>query len=307
MINGLGPLPTTVVGSFPSTPAKDRLLTYCRDGAPDPYAESLEDAVEAQVSAGIDLVSDGQTRNDMVRLFATGLSGIRMRSRPVIIGDIGFKAPITADDQRLARRLLRGRAKLKGIITGPFTLAMSCRDEHYGSAEKAAMGFAEALNREARALSEVVDIIQVDEPFFSVEYPENASELVSTVLAGVELPRALHVCGDVRAIFADLAELPVDILDHEFAAHPDLLGTVSDTDFGQMLGYGCVRSDANTAESVGEISERIKKGVASFGHERLLLDPDCGLRHLSPGVARAKLENMVRARDSVMKDESRDH
>jgi len=295
-------LPTTVVGSFPAVPPSDALFRYCRDGT-DPYGVSLEEAVEAQISAGIHIVSDGQTRNDMVKLFTTKLSGIRMRSKPVIIGPVGYRESITAEDQELAKRLIAGRVLLKGIITGPFTLAMSCQDDYYHSPEKLAMAFADALNGEANRLAGLVDILQVDEPFFSVEYPEYADALVSAIFEGVELPRALHVCGDVGGIFSKLVELPVDILDHEFAAHPELLDVVSDTNFTQKIGYGCVRSDVNIAESVHEISERIKKGIACAGHGRLMLDPDCGLRHLSPEVARAKLENMVKARETVMSNE----
>jgi 5-methyltetrahydropteroyltriglutamate--homocysteine methyltransferase len=263
----------------------------------------MREAIEAQISAGIDIVSDGQTRNDMVRLFATKLSGIRMRSKPVVIGDIGYRAQITADDQIAAGDMISGRARLKGIITGPFTLAMSCQDEHYHSLDNLSMAFAEALNQEARILSKLVDIVQVDEPFFSVKYPEYADQLVSVIFNGIGKPRALHVCGDVGQIFPGLAELPVDILDHEFAAHPELLGVVADTDFSQHLGYGCVRSDMNAIETVQEISERIKKGIDCVGQSRLLLDPDCGLRHLPPETAKAKLQNLVKARDAVIGNE----
>jgi 5-methyltetrahydropteroyltriglutamate--homocysteine methyltransferase len=279
------------------------MLLESRLGDMDPFVHSLEAAVEAQVSAGIDIVSDGQTRNDMVRLYASKLSGIRMRSKPVIIGNIEYKGPITIEDQKLARHIIAGRTLLKGIITGPFTLAMSCQDRHYGSTEKLAMAFAEALNREARTLSGIVDILQVDEPFFSLEYPEYAEMLVSTIFSGVDVPRALHVCGDVSGIFGKLVELPVDILDHEFAAHPELLDVVRDVEFNQKLGYGCVRSDEDSAEPVDVISERIKKGIDCVGTGRLLLDPDCGLRNLSPAVAKSKLENLVKARNMVMEDE----
>ena len=68
--------------------------------------------------------------------------------------------------------------------------------------------------------------------------------------------------------------------------------------------FGCVRSDLDEVESVDTISERIKKGIDCVGHGRLLLDPDCGLRQLPPDAARAKLENMVKARDMVMINES---
>ncbi|MDO9538258.1 MAG: methionine synthase [Thermoplasmata archaeon] len=296
-------LATTVVGSFPSTPPVDALFKYCRDGQ-DPFHESLENAVEAQISAGIQIVSDGQTRNDMVKLFTTKLSGIRMRSKPVVIKEIGYKGPITVQDQKLAKQIIGDRALLKGIITGPFTLAMSCQDDFYGSMEKLAMGFAEALNKEARQLSEIVDILQIDEPFFSVEYPEYAGQLISTIFSGVKIPKAMHVCGDVGQIFSQLVELPVDILDHEFSAHPELMDIVSDIDFTQHIGFGCVRSDVNEVESIEIISERIKKGIDCVGQSRLLLDPDCGLRHLPPEVAKSKLENMVKARNVVIGNES---
>ena len=290
----VGPLATTVVGSFPASPGTQSLFNYCKTGQ-DPYEESIREAVEAQISAGIDIISDGQPRNDMIKLFAYKMGGIRMRQKPVIIGDIQHNRPITLDDQKLAREIIDGRAMLKGIITGPFTLAMSCQDDYYGSIEKAAMGFAEALNAEARALSEVVDILQIDEPFFSVEYPDYANDLVSTIFSGVEITKALHVCGNVSSIFQKLVELDLQILDHEFAAHPELLDVVADIDFKQTIGFGCVRSDINIAEEVPEISERVKRGIDSIGINKMMLDPDCGLRHLTPEVARDKLQNMVKA------------
>ncbi len=292
------PLTTTVVGSYPASPHVKSLFNFCKTGQ-DPYAESIQEAVEAQISAGIDIISDGQTRNDMIKLYATKLGGIRMRQKPVIIGHIEHGSPITLEDQKLAKEIMGGRAMLKGIITGPFTMAMSCQDEYYGSTEKAAMGFAEALNAEARALAGTVDILQIDEPFFSVEYPDYASNLISTIFSGVEIPRALHVCGDVSNIFEKLIELNVDILDHEFAAHPELLDVMADMDFPQTIGFGCVRSDINIAEGMPEILERVKRGIDSIGKHKMMLDPDCGLRHLAPEVAREKLQNMVRAGEVI--------
>jgi 5-methyltetrahydropteroyltriglutamate--homocysteine methyltransferase len=108
----------------------------------------------------------------------------------------------------------------------------------------------------------------------------------------------------VSQIFSQLVDLPVDILDHEFTAHQELLSVISEIDFTQSIGFGCVRSDINVAETVSEISERIKKGIDCVGHNRLILDPDCGLRHLSQDVARSKLENMVKARNVVIGNES---
>jgi 5-methyltetrahydropteroyltriglutamate--homocysteine methyltransferase len=295
------PLSTTVVGSFPASPSGDSLVNDIRNGG-DPFLQSIGEAVEAQKSAGIDIVADGQTRNDMIRLFATKLSGIRMKGKPEIIGDIGYRSPITIDDQKYVRTVLGNGCQVKGIVTGPFTLAMSCVDRHYGSRERLARAFAEVLAQEAKALNDVVDIVQVDEPYYSVEFPEYANELITTVFAGVDKSRALHVCGDVGRIFDNLVEFDVDVLDHEFAAHPGLLDSVADIDFGQMIGFGCVRSDDGAVEPVEIILERIKKGIASLGNATLMIDPDCGLKHVSGEVARQKLANMVNARN-VIRDE----
>jgi 5-methyltetrahydropteroyltriglutamate--homocysteine methyltransferase len=301
-IKNIKPLSTSVVGSFPAVPRKDLILSQYHTGE-DPFIESMKESVNAQVKAGIEIISDGQTRNDMIRLFTTKLSGIRMKAKPVVIGEIGYRGQITVEDQKFVKKVAGNKYMLKGIITGPYTLASSCADEHYANKEKMAYGFAEALAYEARALDKVVDIVQVDEPFFSVEFPEYASGILETVFKGTKKARCLHVCGDVGRLFSRLVEFDVDILDHEFAAHPELLGTVEGVDFDQMIGYGCVRSDRDIAEDVPTILERIKKGRHFIGDGRMILDPDCGLRHMSRDVAGQKLANMVKARD-VMRDES---
>lgn len=292
------PLAATVVGSFPARPSKKLMAASYREGS-DPFAASLEESVKAQLGAGIDIISDGQTRDTMVNLFAKRLRGVRMRERPVVVREIEWTSPITADDQTLARKFVPPGKMLKGIVTGPFTLSKGLEDRFYGTHEKLAFALAEAMNKEARAIEPIVDVVQFDEPFFSVEWPEYAPQLVEVARRGISKPVALHVCGDVAPIFRNLVELPVDLLDHEFAAHPGLLRTVADVSFNQTIGYGCVRSDANEAESIGKIERRIQDAVKAIGSERIVVDPDCGLRHLDPKVASAKLANMVEARDRV--------
>lgn len=294
-------LRTTVVGSFPSKPSGEDFMSAYKEFS-DPFISTLEDAVNCQKDAGIDIIADGQTRSDMVGLFASSLQGIRMKSRPVIIGPIKYKGPITLDDIHRVRELAGDGCSIKGIITGAHTMANSCVDEHYGNIEALSYDFADALAKEASNLDEVVDMIQVDEPFFTVNYPEYGKELVEIIFKGVSVEKCLHVCGNVAPIFESLSEIKLDILDHEFAANPELLDVIREYDFEQMLGYGCVRSDINEAESVGTIAERIKRGIDIFGEDKLLLDPDCGLKQLNREIAIMKLNNMVKARDVVINE-----
>lgn len=300
MISAIPPMATTVVGSFPSKPTRESLAASYQDGS-DPFLKSLEHSVKAQLEAGIDIVSDGQTRDTMVNLFAKRIRGIRMKERPFVIKDIEWSGPITVDDQIYARKLLPHGKTLKGIVTGPYTMAKGVQDDHYKDLEGLSRAFAGVLNSEARALEPQVDVIQFDEPFFSVDYPSYAAELVEIVREGLRKPVALHVCGDVAPIFSKLAEMKVDILDHEFAANPGLLGVVKDVDFPQKVGYGSVNSFNPAIEKVEVIEAHISKAVEALGTERLLVDPDCGLKHLDEAVARVKLGNMVKARDGVMR------
>lgn len=93
----------------------------------DPFVASIEAAVADQLKAGIDLISDGQVRADMVSTFAAGIPGMKSeRGRSYITGKIGRPLKsITASDLILARQYACNETKVKGIITGPATLAAS--------------------------------------------------------------------------------------------------------------------------------------------------------------------------------------
>jgi len=293
-------IPTTVIGSFPVRLDGGRYArAYFDGGAADAPSESLRLAVEAQVEAGIDIVSDGQTRGDFVRIFAASFRGVVMQERPVVVGALEYAGSKVEADQEAARSLLPEGVLLKGIVTGPYTLAKASENRHYRSVEDLAYAYAVGLAKEAEALGDVVDYVQVDEPFYSVEYPEYGRMLLDEVLSGVDCPTMLHVCGDVSGIFERLVEYDVDFLEHEFAANPKLWDTVGDVDFKQTLGVGVVRSDENKAETVKEIEGRMMTALSRKDAGRLMFNPDCGLRNLDPEVAMAKLRNMVAARDAL--------
>ena len=71
-------------------------------------------------------------------------------------------------------------------------------------------------------------------------------------------------------------------------------------DLGEKkIGFGAVVSSSDEVESVETIRARVERGVEIFGPERLLVDPDCGLRMRSREAAFAKLSRMVEAVRSV--------
>ncbi|MFO8110194.1 MAG: methionine synthase [Thermoplasmata archaeon] len=291
-------LTTTVVGSYPSK-LEPSFLERAYHAGKDPFLKSMEQAVKAQVESGVKLVSDGQTRGDMISIFARGLRGFRIKERVEIISKICYKGPITAEDQERVKKLLPQGVKLKGIITGPWTMANSVKDLYYGSKEECMFDIADALHKEARVLSGICDFIQVDEPFLSMDYHDSVKEAVENVL-DVKVKTALHVCGDVGNIARELVEYDVDILDHEFTDYPSLYGIYGDMGFSQRFAVGVVSTEPHV-EKVDVIVERIQKVLDTFGPASMI-DPDCGLRNLPEEVARNKLINMVKAREMVLNE-----
>ena len=152
-------LPTTVVGSYP--PVEGRGLRSLLDR----HRTALETAVADQLRAGVEIISDGQVRADMVSAFAAQLPGVREGR---VIGRIGPPAhAITVEDVRYARSKA---PYVKGILTGPTTLAHALHlDTHvYRDKEELALDLAAVLAAEARALAGAgVCMLQIDEPILS--------------------------------------------------------------------------------------------------------------------------------------------
>ncbi|MFW5904497.1 MAG: methionine synthase, partial [Candidatus Saliniplasma sp.] len=255
--------------------------------------------VRAQLDTGIELVSDGQTRGGMIEIFTNGLRGFRTKKRIEIVNEIEFKKPIILSDQHLTKEILPENVGLKGILTGPVTLIESCDDLYYQDTKDAVLDSAEALHEEAKHLADICDVIQMDEPFLSNHFPEYAQDAVETVL-DIDIPTALHVCGDIRDNIGNLIEFDVDILDHEFASNPGLYEAYEEVDMEQKMAVGVVTTSP-PAEEVNVIKKRIDKAIKVFETD-IMIDPDCGLRNLDEETAWNKLKNLVMARDVVLNE-----
>ncbi len=283
-------LPTTVVGSFPVEKGRG-LQEFI-----SPFRHAVRVAVESQLQAGIDIVSDGQVRGDMIHAFSSQLPGIR--GQEVVSSVLPAPGPITVADTRYA--LSRHRF-VKGILTGPTTLSFGLRiaTPVYSDRADLARDLARALAVEAKALEGAgVCMLQVDEPILSTGAADIAkAEQALEVLAGsVGVPLSLHVCGDLASVIDRLLAFPVDVLDIECAKSPQNLDLVAAKDLGgKRVAVGCVDSSDPRIEDEAEISRRIRAAIDRLGAERLLVDPDCGLRMLPLDSAAGKLIRMVRA------------
>jgi len=287
-------LATTVVGSYPVVKGGGLRALF------DPLHSAVETAVADQIAAGIDIISDGQVRGDMIQAFAAQLPGIRGQE---VIGKIQPAAgPITTGDTKYA---LSKSPKVKGIITGPTSLAhgLHISTPMYRNKEELALDLAAALVVEAKSLEAAgVTLIQIDEPIFSTGIADLSvgRQAVEMITGAVKIPTCMHVCGNLGNVIDEILKFKVNVLDFEFANNPDNLDLLSRRDLGgRMIGFGCVDSTTDTVDPIKEIKWRIEKGVDIFGPKTMLLDPDCGMRMRTRDVAFGKLKNMAEAAKAV--------
>jgi 5-methyltetrahydropteroyltriglutamate--homocysteine methyltransferase len=322
---------TTVVGSYPSLPKGPhsigtKLSNYL--GIYDPYIPALELAVQDQINAHIDIITDGQVRGDMIEIFARNISGMAVEEDiPKIIGKIKPAIRSTgAHDLELAKRtalkisndfldssntdsqLFEGNdfntnfKGVKGIITGPTTLVLSSRLEGFynpDKKEKIIIDMAMALKKEARELQEAgASLIQIDEPFLSTGVADikTAKNAVKIITDDLNIPVSMHVCGDVGDVLKDILKFSVQIIDCEFAGIPNnILSLEQEYNGSKKIGFGCIDTKLECVDELDHVIELIKKGIDIIGEKNMMVDPDCGMRMLSRDAALLKLKKMTEA------------
>lgn len=309
---------STVVGSFPvevkeATSTKNKLLSAL--GAYDSFKQSIEDSVIAQLDAGVDIISDGQVRGDMVSIFTQYIPGMKIEDgNTVIVSKIRNPTQeISVKDLQYAKKVMKNYYNgnipegcgVKGIITGPTTIVHSSRiQSFYKNKEDAIIDLAHSLKHEVDAIANKVEpvYIQIDEPFLSTGMVDmkTAREAIDILHDGLEIPLAMHVCGILKDAFKDISRFNVDILDFEFAGNNVNLGVLEQNASlvsNKKIGFGCVDSSVNTVDDVNDIDALVTKAIEIVGKDNLLLDPDCGLRRAPKDVAFEKLRLMNQIKD----------
>ena len=309
---------STVVGSYPvelkePSSAKDKLLKAL--GANDPYKEAIKSSVIAQLDAGVDIISDGQVRGDMVSIFTQYIPGMIIEDgNTMIVSKIVRPIhEISVKDLQYAKKVMKdyyggsipeGKG-VKGIITGPNTIVHSSRIKFfYKNREDAITDLAHSLKYEADAIAKKVEpaYIQIDEPFLSTGMVDmkTAREAIDIIKDGLDVPLAMHVCGILSDAFKDISRFNVDILDFEFAGNNVNLGVLEENAgliSGKKIGFGCVDSSVNTVDDINDVDELVTKAIEIVGKDNLLLDPDCGLRRAPKDDAFEKLRLMNEIKD----------
>ena len=326
--------PTTLVGSYPQPewlidrkklagrfPPRVRARELWR--IPEPYLEEAQNdatvlAIKAQEEAGLDIITDGETRRESYsNRFATALEGVDIDNPgtaldrsghpnpvPRIVGKVRRKHPVEVADLKFLKEHTGRMVKI--TVPGPFTMLQQAQNDFYKSEEEAAMDYAAAVNEEIRDLFAAgADIVQIDEPYMQAR-PEKARQYglkaLNRALDGVKGATAVHICFGYAAIIharpSGYSFLP------EFAgcscqqvsietAQSNLDCSVLEKLRGKKIMVGVIDLEDPNVETPQKVAERARRALAFVPKENVILAPDCGMKYLPREVAWGKMKALV--------------
>jgi 5-methyltetrahydropteroyltriglutamate--homocysteine methyltransferase len=314
------PRPTvTVVGSYPKPPveggdfrlrkalqAKDRGEARIEDvrAAQDAL---VEEVIQEQIAAGIEMVTDGQVRwDDGQTRFAEGLEGFAIGGliryfdnntyyrQPVVKGTVSRRGPIVVDEFRFATS--SSSVAVKPVLTGPYTLAALSRDEHYGSPAALVRDLAAALNQEARDLVAAgATVVQFDEPALArvPGHPpgdlEVFADAASVLVEDVDATTVLQTYfGDIAEHGPDFFSLPFDAFGLDMVAGPANLEAIHEFPSDKVLSAGIVDGRNTKLEQMDSLIETIRDLSEAADLDRLWVTPSSGLEFLPRDAAKEK-------------------
>ena len=329
---GLPLLPTSTVGSFPQTAVLRKTRQEWKKGkmTDEQYkkamGEEIERVIRVQEKIGLDVLVHGEVeRGDMVEFFAEHWDGVALSSQgwvqslgnrcvkpPLIFGDVRRRQAASVAWFSHAQSLTQ--KPVKAIITGPVTVLNWSFVREDQARQKTAYQVGLALREEAVDLEKAgAKILQIDEaalreglPMMRVhwnQYLRWAMESFHTVTQALNSKTQLHVhlCYSAFTDIADILPLlGADVLLVESARSGDeLLRRLKKNHYPGAIGAGVFDVHSTRIPSAAEIEACIAKWAAIFPAKQLWINPDCGLKGVSPEHAEAALQAMVDAVKAV--------
>ncbi|UCF45380.1 MAG: hypothetical protein JSW44_01740 [Candidatus Bathyarchaeota archaeon] len=314
------PIEKTVVGSFPKSNR--------------PLKDAISEVVDLQLFYGIDLITDGEQRSNMIQYFEQipGLeklgNGLRIVGRIESMEQNKIDEFYKIQDYNRVKSILKSRGKenvkSKITITGPMTLAIACAttdiestQKHYdlGDEETLYSDFSFALLPIVEQALNIGAYVQIDEPILSTgKVPLESARKILRDFASRLPPFSIgeekiscHVCGSIKSVpglFDVLLESAIPILSLGFSGEEekenlDVISKVSLEKHSKKLGVGFI-SNVEVEDEIA-IMDRYKKIEENAGRENIrYVHPDCGFGITPLEKTRLILERMKTVADRII-------
>lgn len=328
------PLRTTVIGSYPFPSWLEYCSQHLSEFGTDEIAEMQADAVTAaiqdQMDAGLDVITDGeQTRLDFNLSFYGYLDGLGepeptrrifgppahdQRGKHPIVGEITAPNGLGAVEEfgRL-KRLAPAGPTLKASVPGPYTMSgRLIPNVQYPDRFAVTEALIPIIRQELEDLVAAgCRELTVDEPSMSCyAYKSDTKRFVDIFNRTVEpvvgkCRLSTHLCfGNFKGravgkrqyapMFPDFLEFTVDEIHVEMAsrefAEIEVIEKIAQV---ADVAVGIVDVKSYFIETPEEIVERVRLCLQHAPPERLSFAPDCGLSQTARWAAKLKLKNMV--------------
>jgi 5-methyltetrahydropteroyltriglutamate--homocysteine methyltransferase len=335
---GLGPFPTTTIGSFPQTKEVRAARAAHNAGRMDgrEYERFLEAEIEKivrfQEEIGIDVLVHGEPeRSDMVQFFGERLSGFAFTEHawvqsygsryvrpPIIYGDVLRPEPMTVRWARYAASLTD--RPVKGMLTGPITMLQwsFVRDDQ--PRRDTARQIALAIRDEVADLETAgIGVIQIDEPAMREGLPlrrkdwpaylDWAVECFRLASSGVrdETQIHTHMCySEFNDIIEAIGNLDADVISIESSrSQMELLEAFEAYRYPNEIGPGVYDIHSPRVPSADEMQGLLHAATRYLSPDQVWVNPDCGLKTRRWEEVRPALANMVQAARTVREDLAR--
>src|SRR6266566_4531593 len=342
-------LPTAITGSYPRPLWYDANLsgrsfkTMLGDSLfREQYLDAVAAVINAQEAAGLDIVTDGDSRFDLAvggkswffypieRLL--GVSGHRDTSRGWMQrhglrpGKILWEVQEAYQPGVVTEKLGRGPLEY-GAICAP-ALASMLWDEHYHDDNALVLDLCDIMNAEFKELAAAgCPVIQVEEPRHhglttlptcSDKDLEFQTEAFNRQLAGVDAEIWVHTCWgnpnqqrvywevpSYERALPHLLQLNADVITFECASSDGRdLPLFANHKTDKKIGIGVVNHCITTVEPAEHVAALIRKALEYIPPERVVITTDCGFGRegLSRRIAYCKCVSLVEGTNIVRRE-----
>ena len=278
----------------------------------------IQEIVQEQAGAGLDVVTDGQIRwYDPISHFAGRLAGVKINGllrffdtnfyirQPVIVDRVTWKGPILVEEYRSAQAV--SPKPVKVTLTGPYTLGRFSIIESplYHDLPELVADYTEAIMKEVEALAGAgATVIQIDEPSM-LHHPGEAG-LVKVALTRIgsrkgsaRLLLATYF-GDAAPLYEVLQGFPVDTLGFDFTYSHGLSVQIARLGSEKAIAFGLIDGRNTRMERTEEVLPTLGRALPKVKGSPSFLTSSCGLEYLPRDKAFLKLKQMATVRAELV-------
>jgi 5-methyltetrahydropteroyltriglutamate--homocysteine methyltransferase len=292
----------TNLSGYPTRPSINTIRYWIRYGGKNPFDVAVKEAVNDQINAGVDLVTDGQVR-DTIPIFALNVPGMELDNEPVIYNKLGVPSnPTTLNDFILAIKETNDPRRVKAVLPGPYSFSERCRLDTasgYGKKDDINLIFdiAEIIKFDIGALRASGALsIQILETAEKITDLDVFIEWLNTISKKVRVP-ICHIHGNIEDSFLRLLDAKIKVLSFDLISHPKNRSVVKFAEqievHEKILALGCVDALTDNIEPLYQIEKRISEFSQTLGYDTIWVSPSTSLSNLSRDIALKKLKTLT--------------